>query len=180
MVFSKLFQCSPPESRQPWGKGCTPLLCAPQDLVTLHNLLRKQKWLIVSFFREAGVGMRKILGADFIQVIKGVCREQKGSELLPLPYVLVCRPRVVSVEELWRFSKGHFLLSYPQRTTPTVWKAGWEREGKDARSGLSSRAACGSEGTCCLMVSQETRCSLLWLPGSCCRHWTGNHLSQVW
>ena len=110
-VFSNLFQCSPPESQQPWGKGSTPLLCAPQDLVTLCNLLRKQKWLIVDFFREAGVGTRKIPGAGFIQVIKGVCREQNRSELLALPYVLVCRPRVVSVEEVVAVQQGALCLT---------------------------------------------------------------------
>ncbi|KAM6033126.1 LOW QUALITY PROTEIN: acrosin-like, partial [Theristicus caerulescens] len=74
--------CSPPESRWRWGKGSTPLLCAPWDLVTLHNLLHKEKWLVVSFFKEAGVGTRKMPGADFIPVIKGVrtavrsCEEQ--------------------------------------------------------------------------------------------------------
>ena len=59
------------------------------------------------------MGMRKILGADFIQVIKGVCREQKGSELLPLPYVLVCRPRVVSVEEVVAVQQGALSLVLP-------------------------------------------------------------------
>ena len=112
-VFSNLSQCSPPESCWPWGKGGAPLLCAPQDLVRLHNLLRKQKWPIVDFFKEAGVGTRKIPGADFIQVIKGVRREQNGSELLPLPYVLACRPRVVSVEEMVAVQQGALSLVLP-------------------------------------------------------------------
>ena len=77
----------------------------------LCNLLRKQKWSIVDFFREAGVGTRKIPGAGFIQVIKGVCREQNRSELLALPYVLVCRPRVVSVEEVVAVQQGALCLT---------------------------------------------------------------------
>ena len=161
-MFSNLFQCSPPESCWPWGKGGAPLLCAPQDLVRLHNLLRKQKWPIVDFFKEAGVGTRKIAGADFIQVIKG---NRPGVNCCPCHMSLRADPGWFQWRKWWRFSKGHFLLSYHWRTTPTVWKAGGEREGKDVRSGMSSRAGCGSEGTHCLMVSKESRCSVLWLPG---------------
>ena len=76
------------------------------------------------------MGMRKILGADFIQVIKGVCREQKGSELLPLPCVLVCRPRVVSVEELWRFRKGAFCLVLPSEGDSHSLE-GWMGKGRE-------------------------------------------------
>ena len=172
-VSSDLFQCSPPESHWPWGKGGTPLLCAPQDLAMPHNLLRKQKWLIVSFFGEVGVGMRKVLGAGFIQIIKGVCRGPNRSELLPLPYVLCADPGWFQWRKWCRFSKGHFLLPYHQGTTPTVWKAGWEGEGRHARSGMSSRVGCGGEGTCCLMVSKESHCSVLWPPRACCRYRTG-------
>ena len=79
----------------------------------MRNLLRKQKWSIVDFFRAAGVGTRKIPGAGFIQVIKGVCREQNRSELLALPYVLVCRPRVVSVEDMVAVQQGALSLVLP-------------------------------------------------------------------
>ena len=93
------------------------------------------------------MGMRKILGADFIQVIKGVCREQKGNELLPLPYVLVCRPRVVSVEEVVAVQQGALSLVLPSEDdSHSLWKAGGERKGKDVRSGTSSRVGRGSEG----------------------------------
>ena len=93
------------------GEGWHPLLCAPQDLVTPHNLLRKQKRPIVAFFGEAAVGTRKMLGAGFLQVILGAGREQNGSEVLPLPYV--CRPRVAAVEEMVLFQQGALSLVLP-------------------------------------------------------------------
>ncbi|KAF1433059.1 EF-hand calcium-binding domain-containing protein 12, partial [Spheniscus mendiculus] len=63
---------SPPKSRQPWKKGTVPLVCAPypQALVTLHNLLHKQKLRMVDVFKKAGMDRRKITRADFIRVIK--------------------------------------------------------------------------------------------------------------
>ena len=79
----------------------------------LHKLLRKQKWLIVDCLREAGVGTRKMPGADFLQVIKGGCREQNGSDLLPLPYVLACRARVVPVEAMVAVQQGALFLVLP-------------------------------------------------------------------
>ncbi|XP_076216249.1 EF-hand calcium-binding domain-containing protein 12-like isoform X2 [Aptenodytes patagonicus] len=63
---------SPPKSRQPRKKGIVPLVCAPypQALVTLHNLLQKQKLRMVDVFKKAGMDRRKITRADFIRVIK--------------------------------------------------------------------------------------------------------------
>ncbi|XP_075580702.1 EF-hand calcium-binding domain-containing protein 12-like [Pelecanus crispus] len=63
---------SPPKSSQSWKKGGIPLVCAPypQALVTLHNLLHKQKLKMVDVFRKAGMEGRKIKRADFIKVIK--------------------------------------------------------------------------------------------------------------
>ena len=68
---------------------------------------------MAGFFKEADVGTRKIPRADFIQVIKGGCREQNGSELLPLPYVLVCRSLVVVVEEMVAVQQGALSLVLP-------------------------------------------------------------------
>jgi len=82
----------------------------------MYNLLCKQKWLIVEFFGEAGVATRKILGADFIQVMRGVWREQNGSELLPLPAVLVCRPGVVAVGEMVAVQQGAHSLVLPSES----------------------------------------------------------------
>lgn len=59
------------------------------------------------------MGRRKIPGADFIQVVKGVWREQNGSELLPLPDVLVCRPGVVPVGEMVAVQQGALSLVLP-------------------------------------------------------------------
>ncbi|XP_072702898.1 EF-hand calcium-binding domain-containing protein 12-like [Ciconia boyciana] len=63
---------SPPKSSQPRKKGTIPLICAPypQALVTLHNLLHKQKLRMVDVFRKAGMDGRKIKRADFVKVIK--------------------------------------------------------------------------------------------------------------
>ncbi|KFV46697.1 EF-hand calcium-binding domain-containing protein 12, partial [Gavia stellata] len=63
---------SPPKSSQPQKKGRIPLICAPypQALVTLHNLLHKQKLRMVDVFKKAGMEGRKIKRADFIKVIK--------------------------------------------------------------------------------------------------------------
>ncbi|XP_059688099.1 EF-hand calcium-binding domain-containing protein 12 [Gavia stellata] len=60
------------ESSQPQKKGRIPLICAPypQALVTLHNLLHKQKLRMVDVFKKAGMEGRKIKRADFIKVIK--------------------------------------------------------------------------------------------------------------
>ncbi|XP_075346541.1 uncharacterized protein LOC142404023 [Mycteria americana] len=60
------------ESSQPRKKGTIPLICAPypQALVTLHNLLHKQKLRMVDVFRKAGMDGRKIKRADFVRVIK--------------------------------------------------------------------------------------------------------------
>ncbi|XP_072732223.1 methyl-CpG-binding domain protein 4 isoform X1 [Ciconia boyciana] len=71
-VFSTLFQCSPPASCQPWQEGRLPLIRAPYPpaLVTLHNLLRKQKLTMVDVFKRAGMDRRKITRADFIHIIK--------------------------------------------------------------------------------------------------------------
>ena len=147
-VLSNLFQCSPPESCQPWRKGSSlPLLRASQALVMLHNLLHKQKWPMVAFFKEAGMGTRKIPRVDFIQVIKGVCREQNGNNLLTELYVLTCKPRVVLVEEIVVVQQGVLLLVLPSEdSSQSLWKAGGEREGKDVRSGMSSRVSPWSEG----------------------------------
>ena len=145
-VFSNLFQHSLAESRRPWGKGSTPLLCAPQDLVTLQDLLHKHKWPMVDFFKEAVLGTRKIPRADFIQVNKRVCGEQNGSDLLPLLYVLACKPGVVLVEEMVAVQQGALSLVLPSEDdSHSLWKAGGERKGKDARSGTSSRVGHGSE-----------------------------------
>ncbi|KFR02379.1 EF-hand calcium-binding domain-containing protein 12, partial [Nipponia nippon] len=64
--------CSPPASCQPWQGGHPPLIRAPYPpaLVTLHNLLRKQKLTLVDVFKKAGMDRRKITRADFIHVIK--------------------------------------------------------------------------------------------------------------
>ncbi|NXV85938.1 EFC12 protein, partial [Calonectris borealis] len=63
---------SPSKSSQPRKKGSIPLVCAPypQALVTLHNLLHKEKLRMVDVFRKAGMDGRKIKRADFIKVIK--------------------------------------------------------------------------------------------------------------
>ena len=86
----------------------------------MYNLLCKQKWPIVEFFGEAVVGRRKIPGADFIQVIRGVWREQNGSELLPLPMSLCADLGWFQWGKCCWFSKGHFLLSYPQSLE--IWR----------------------------------------------------------
>lgn len=85
-VFSALFQHSPPASGQPWQGGHPPLIRAPYPpaLVTLHNLLHKQKLTMVDVFKRAGMDRRKITRADFIHVIKAVRRELKRQELLQL------------------------------------------------------------------------------------------------
>ncbi|NXI70579.1 EFC12 protein, partial [Anseranas semipalmata] len=65
--------CSPPpKSSQPRKKGSPPLICAPypQALITLHNLLHKQKLTMVDIFKKAGMDQRKIMRADFIKIIK--------------------------------------------------------------------------------------------------------------
>ncbi|XP_049682280.1 EF-hand calcium-binding domain-containing protein 12 [Accipiter gentilis] len=63
---------SPPASGQPWQGGHPPLIRAPYPpaLVTLHNLLHKQKLTMVDVFKRAGMDRRKITRADFIHVIK--------------------------------------------------------------------------------------------------------------
>ncbi|NWI23192.1 EFC12 protein, partial [Sula dactylatra] len=63
---------SPPKSSQPLKKRGIPLVCAPypQALVTLQDLLHKQKLRMVNVFRKAGMDERKIKRADFIRVIK--------------------------------------------------------------------------------------------------------------
>ncbi|XP_010568511.1 PREDICTED: EF-hand calcium-binding domain-containing protein 12 [Haliaeetus leucocephalus] len=63
---------SPSASGQPWQGGHPPLIRAPYPpaLVTLHNLLRKQKLTMVDVFKRAGTDRRKITRADFIHVIK--------------------------------------------------------------------------------------------------------------
>lgn len=44
---------------------------------------------MVDIFRKAGMEQRKIMRADFIKVIKEVCREEKSKELLQLCLVLL-------------------------------------------------------------------------------------------
>lgn len=85
-VFSTLFQRSPPASGQPSQGSHLPLIRAPYPLalVTLHNLLHKQKLTMVDVFKRAGMDRRKITRADFIHVIKAVRREPKRQELLQL------------------------------------------------------------------------------------------------
>ncbi|XP_075618646.1 EF-hand calcium-binding domain-containing protein 12 isoform X2 [Balearica regulorum gibbericeps] len=63
---------SPPGSCQPWQGGHPPLTRAPYPLalITLHNLLRKQKLTMADVFKRAGMDRRKITRADFICVIK--------------------------------------------------------------------------------------------------------------
>ncbi|XP_029851890.1 EF-hand calcium-binding domain-containing protein 12 isoform X2 [Aquila chrysaetos chrysaetos] len=63
---------SPPASGQPWQGGHPPHIHAPYPpaLVTLHNLLRKQKLTMVDTFKRAGMDRRKITRADFVHVIK--------------------------------------------------------------------------------------------------------------
>ncbi|KAF1666761.1 EF-hand calcium-binding domain-containing protein 12, partial [Aptenodytes patagonicus] len=57
--------CSPLASCQPWQGGRPPLA-----LVTLCNLLRKQKLTMVDVLERAGMDRRKITRADFIHIIK--------------------------------------------------------------------------------------------------------------
>ncbi|KFO06305.1 EF-hand calcium-binding domain-containing protein 12, partial [Balearica regulorum gibbericeps] len=59
-------------SCQPWQGGHPPLTRAPYPLalITLHNLLRKQKLTMADVFKRAGMDRRKITRADFIRVIK--------------------------------------------------------------------------------------------------------------
>lgn len=108
-VFSNPFQHSPPKSRQPWKKGTVPLVCAPypQALVTLHNLLHKQKLRMVDVFKKAGMDRRKITRTDFIRVIKEVRREQKNNEQLQLcPIFLHADP-----EQMEELQQGAFSLA---------------------------------------------------------------------
>uniref|UniRef100_A0A8C0G2L5 EF-hand calcium binding domain 12 n=1 Tax=Chelonoidis abingdonii TaxID=106734 RepID=A0A8C0G2L5_CHEAB len=55
-----------------------PLINAPypQSLITLHNLLHKQKLKMVDLFRKADKDKKQFMRSDFIKVIKGVCRKQ--------------------------------------------------------------------------------------------------------
>ncbi|NXJ37252.1 EFC12 protein, partial [Ciconia maguari] len=71
-ALTRSLGCSPPASCQPWQEGRLPLICAPYPpaLVTLHNLLRKQKLTMVDVFKRAGMDRRKITRADFIHIIK--------------------------------------------------------------------------------------------------------------
>lgn len=136
-VFSTLFQCSPLASCQPWQGGRPPLA-----LVTLRNLLHKQKLTMVDVLKRAGMDRRKTTRADFIHIIEVVGRELKRNELAfiqntTLPYFPACKPRVVSMAQVFQFSwskwrslkKGHFLLSYPQRIAPALKG---KKEGKGA------------------------------------------------
>ncbi|XP_074931403.1 EF-hand calcium-binding domain-containing protein 12 [Phalacrocorax aristotelis] len=63
---------SPPKSSQPPKKRGIPLIQAPypQALVTLQDLLHKQKLRLVNVFKRAGMDGRKIKRADFIRIIK--------------------------------------------------------------------------------------------------------------
>ncbi|NWH19741.1 EFC12 protein, partial [Grus americana] len=63
---------SPPARCQPLQGGHTPLICSPYPLalITLHNLLRKQKLTMADVFKRAGMDRRKITRADFIRIIK--------------------------------------------------------------------------------------------------------------
>ncbi|GAB0194373.1 EF-hand calcium-binding domain-containing protein 12 [Grus japonensis] len=63
---------SPPASCQPLQGGHPPLICSPYPLalITLHNLLRKQKLTMADVFKRAGMDRRKITRADFIRIIK--------------------------------------------------------------------------------------------------------------
>lgn len=71
----------------------------PLALVTLRDLLRKQKVTMVEVFKRAGTDRRKTTRADFIHIIKAVRRELKRNKLLQLcPIFLACKPRVLSVE----------------------------------------------------------------------------------
>ncbi|KAF1590297.1 EF-hand calcium-binding domain-containing protein 12, partial [Eudyptes moseleyi] len=56
--------CSPLASCQPWQGGRPPLA-----LVTLCNLLRKQKLTVVDVLKRAGMDRRKTMRADFIHII---------------------------------------------------------------------------------------------------------------
>ncbi|NXJ13391.1 EFC12 protein, partial [Odontophorus gujanensis] len=58
-------------SSQPQKKAKIPLCpLYPQALVTLHNLLHKQKTTLVNVFKKAGMERKNIYRADFIKVIK--------------------------------------------------------------------------------------------------------------
>ncbi|KFR07440.1 EF-hand calcium-binding domain-containing protein 12, partial [Nipponia nippon] len=63
---------SPPKSSPPRKKGGVPLVCAPypQALVTLHNLLHKQRLQMVDVFKAAGMEGKKMTRAEFIRVIQ--------------------------------------------------------------------------------------------------------------
>ncbi|OXB53684.1 hypothetical protein ASZ78_007117 [Callipepla squamata] len=65
------FQDAKPASSQPRKKAKIPLYPPyPQALVTLHNLLHKQKTTLVNVFKKAGMEGRNINRADFAKVIK--------------------------------------------------------------------------------------------------------------
>ncbi|KAF1542787.1 EF-hand calcium-binding domain-containing protein 12, partial [Eudyptula albosignata] len=57
--------CSPLASCQPWQGGRPPLA-----LVTLRNLLHKQKLTMVDVLKRAGMDRRKTTRADFIRIIE--------------------------------------------------------------------------------------------------------------
>ncbi|KFW89451.1 EF-hand calcium-binding domain-containing protein 12, partial [Phalacrocorax carbo] len=63
---------SPPKSSQPPKKHGIPLIQAPypQALVTLQDLLHKQKLRLVNVFKRADMDGRKIKREDFIRIIK--------------------------------------------------------------------------------------------------------------
>uniref|UniRef100_A0A8C3RS26 EF-hand calcium binding domain 12 n=1 Tax=Chelydra serpentina TaxID=8475 RepID=A0A8C3RS26_CHESE len=54
--------------------GVIPLINAPypQSLITLHNLLHKQKLKMVDLFKKADKDKKRFMRSDFIKVIKGV------------------------------------------------------------------------------------------------------------
>ncbi|XP_038264391.1 EF-hand calcium-binding domain-containing protein 12 isoform X1 [Dermochelys coriacea] len=62
-----------PKHDLPPQRGVIPLINAPypQSLITLHNLLHKQKLKMVDLFRKADKDKKRFMRSDFIKVIKG-------------------------------------------------------------------------------------------------------------
>lgn len=75
------FQDTTPASSKPQPPPCIPY---PEALIALHNLLRKRKTTLVNIFKKAGMEGRNIKKADFIKIIKQVCRAQESNKQLML------------------------------------------------------------------------------------------------
>ncbi|XP_067400468.1 EF-hand calcium-binding domain-containing protein 12 [Emydura macquarii macquarii] len=127
----------------PSRRRVIPLISAPypQSLITLHNLLHKQKLKMVDLFRKADKDKKQFMRSDFIKVIKGAKVPISDNDLEDVIIFLSSSKR------------GNFITSDDLVECQNIWLDIMRDQSKQPGEAKTARAPFHSRKTVCKSVS---------------------------